>query len=99
LGGVLYYLKGEIMQIGEINFVISKINEESYDKFEGSEFFTLSYTSDGKNIKIEFLGESIWESYDDARDFDEDKNEYEPLETFLKREINKMIDSLQQQKK
>lgn len=45
---------------------------------------------------VEFLEQRFYNSNEDRRKFDEKKNEYEPFEPSLCREINKFIGKLQQ---
>lgn len=49
----------------------------------------LTFSGDGTNLIIEYLGFKIWNSNDDQRKFDEQKNDYEPMEPYL---INKIYD-------
>jgi len=81
----------------EIIEIVEKINGEV---FEHLERFGLTYPffelrTDGFSIIIIFMGyHRIWFSDEDEREFDEDKNEYEPLERYLRREAQKIIDQI-----
>ena len=46
------------------------------------------------SASITFLGFEIWSTEDNHREFDEDKNEYEPLEKYLKTRIKKIINGI-----
>jgi hypothetical protein len=76
--------------------IVTKINEERYDEVL-STFFSLCFKSDGVSSVVEFLGSPIWSSEDDCRAFDEKTNEFEPLENYLKKEMNKLVEELQYQ--
>lgn len=78
--------------------IVTKLNDWIRDNSTSSQQFVLEYHSDGYNVIIEFLGSKIWISYEDEREWIKEKNDYEPLEDYLKREINKMIDNLNLQK-
>jgi hypothetical protein len=49
----------------------------------------------GQEVVVEFLGEYLYNTQDDPRKFDEDKNNYEPIERFLRNKANELIDKLQ----
>lgn len=74
---------------------VTKINEEIYEQTEeknGICFFDgLEFSTNGFSMGIEFLGDQIWCDEDDERKYDEDKDEYEPLEGFLRRQIAEVL--------
>lgn len=53
-----------------------------------------SYNTNGYQTLIMFDDVIIWTDVDDERFFDENKNDYEPLEPFIKREFNKYLDDM-----
>lgn len=81
--------ENEIIEaIGNINNNFIEVSEENgYD-------YQLELISNGNTFVIRWLDITIWNSDDDSRQFDEDKNEYEPLEQFLKKRIKQLFDNL-----
>ncbi len=72
---------------------VNELNEELYEKIgESGEFFTYSYN--GYANIIGFGDIQLWHSEIDDREFNEDKNEYEPLKPYIKRKFNEYIDKL-----
>lgn len=70
--------------------VTTKLNDELYGEFDVvNEFFELRAC--GWNIFIYFADCAMWRSDEDERDFDEDKNEYEPLEGYIRKRFNDYI--------
>lgn len=71
--------------------IISNLNESLGEEWYnlGWEGFTL-YT-DGFSEIISFLGQPIWASDEDDREFSEVTNEYEPLEPYLLRKAQELI--------
>ena len=77
---------------------IENINQEAYDFLEevyGETFPILELQTDGFAINITFMGSfRLWCDDDEEREFDEIKNEYEPLEPYLRRKTQEMIDKI-----
>lgn len=80
----------------EVIKAVTELNETSFD--EVSQFYEpmFTYSIDGFAERVNFLGVTIWASYDDCRDFNEDKNEYEPFIDCLKREASRRVKNLKQ---
>lgn len=86
------------MELNEIVKIITDINDELliYD------FATTTITTDGSIIWVEFMNQYIWDSDNDPREYlkpivncmVEDDNEKEPLDIFIRKEINKFLDSI-----
>jgi hypothetical protein len=75
---------------------VIEINDD-VESIEGlSEEFYFSAETDGVNVNIKFLGSVLWSSEDDfdLREFNEHKNEWEPLIVFLRRERDKLIQNI-----
>lgn len=84
---MLEILKEAIDAVDELN--------DDVEYVEGlSEIFTYSVQTDGTCAIIKFLGCTLWSSEDDEREFYEDRNEYESLVGFCRRERDKMIGNL-----
>ena len=85
------------MKPNEIAEIVGNLNGElwanlkSPDDFVKAEFV---YTTNGFVDIIKVADIHIWNSDDDLRYWDSDTEEYEDLETFLKKEYNKLIKEL-----
>lgn len=79
----------------ELMKVVSNLNYEIYlnskDSREFSNSSSLMITSDGNSMWIEFLGETIWNSDNDLRRYNEQTDLYEDLELYLKRCIRQKL--------
>lgn len=84
--------------IGEALRTIEKLNDEIYgflNEDYGETFLTFELCTDGNSIIIKFMeNHQLWFSYEDEREFYEKANEYEPLEQYLRREAQKIIDQI-----
>ena len=78
---------------------VENINDEIMEAMETANInimtndYFLKINSDSYNVAITFMGERIWLSTDDEREYID--NDIEPLETFLKRNCMKIINDLQ----
>lgn len=77
--------------------VVSYLNDILWGESEYIGDF-LEVRATGYSISIYFASYRMWRSDDDYREFDEDKNEYEPLEGFIRREFNEHISRLSKMK-
>jgi len=77
------------MKTEKILSIIFLINEECED-----EESILSLQTNGFCNQIVLDQVLLWSDEDDDRKFDETLNQYEPLEDFLTREIEKRVDHL-----
>lgn len=84
--------------INEALEVIENINDEICDILNenyGENFLVLELCTDGNSVIINFMGRhQLWFSDEDERDFYEETNEYEPLEKYLRRRAQKIIDQI-----
>jgi hypothetical protein len=71
-----------------------KLGEKVYDELE-----FLTYHSDGIIERIKFLGKTIWDSENNDRKFNEDENEWEPLEPYIREIMIKKLEFLNKQLK
>lgn len=72
-----------VMRINcDIEDIATDIPEDYYMRVE--------YFTDGFSESIEFMGIPIWGSEFEEREYGED-GEYEPLETYVKNQINKIL--------
>ena len=70
--------------------VVAIINEDLYEKYADTTFdseIALVYTTDGSAESVDLFGLQIWCSENEERDFDESRNEYEDMETFLRHRL------------
>jgi len=78
--------------LGIIN-IVDKLQSELEDQCP-EEYYFIEFTTDGNDICVRFLGIPIWFREDDMREYDEERDEYEPLENYLRREINNEIEKI-----
>lgn len=79
----------------DYNLLVRDLNVELFEKnnqIQSIDQFT--HVTDGFYDLIKFGDTILWCSDDDERLFDEVKNEYEPIEPFIKRVFNNHIEAL-----
>ena len=81
------------MDILEVERVIGILNQEMCKTGE-LDYIYLDMSANGYCIVIEFLGHQIWTSDWDEREYHSDIDDHEPLEYYLRREVNKEIGKL-----
>ena len=75
--------------------IIQTLNEELDEKMKTFDHgFYFSYSTEGYIHMIEFMNELLWDSENEGRKFDKEKNEYEPLMPYIKRKFNDYVDEL-----
>ena len=80
------------MKPEEVVAVVRELNSEVDDVEDVSQSFYFEMLTDGNCSIVEWMGETLWSSEDDARDYIEEKDEYEPLTNYLRRERDKFLD-------
>jgi undecaprenyl pyrophosphate synthase len=72
--------------------VVRKIGDE-IENYATHEWFpvSLSYSYDGYNEIITFMGNLLWSSVDDERLIDDITGDYEELEDFVRRQIKEAV--------
>lgn len=78
----------------EIIDVVEELNELCVCAEDTSEEFYWTLKSTGTCSIIEYVGVTMWCSEEDEREFNEEKNEYEPLIDYLIRAQNRLIENL-----
>lgn len=82
----------------EAELAVEKLNGEVYDYFEsfGLTFPLFELRTDGFSIIIKFMGQhQLWDSDEDEREYtNEEDDEYEPLEGYLRREAQEIINQI-----
>ena len=81
------------MKVDNTIQIVSKLNDEIYDMAPNADA-VLYYITDGITEEITFLGKTIWDDELDQREIIEESGDYEPLDKFLRREINRVISEL-----
>jgi hypothetical protein len=69
-----------LKHIDELNYEFLEKTKKDDDVFIWAEYYSYGLT-------VRFRNEIIWNSQDDDRGFDEEKNEYEDFKKFLKRKV------------
>ena len=70
--------------------IVDDINEELWESASDIDLYLNINYSNGRTI-VEFFGIRLWDSDNDDRDYiDEDCNEYENLENYVRKEFNKI---------
>jgi len=78
----------------EIERSLRIFNADIYEQTEEVDEIYLDIMSDGNSRLIKFLGIILWRSDEDERDFIEDVGEYEPLEDYLRRQVNLYVEKI-----
>jgi hypothetical protein len=80
----------------EVVKCVSELNQELFDMSKEPNSFMppFTYSTDGYGEAVNFYNNQIWNSENDNRLFDDDKNDYEPIRNCLIREANKIIREL-----
>jgi hypothetical protein len=77
----------------EINDLVEAVDElNDLLPITSEQFFTIEYSSYW--VAVSFGDIQLWCSENDDREFDEDKNEYEPFMPYLKKQLNNKIEEL-----
>lgn len=73
--------------------LVKELNIELHEKFEEEEKM-FSYQTNGFDDAILFDGVLLWNSEIDGREWIEEKNDYEPFESFIRRTFNEYLDKI-----
>ena len=92
-------IKFEDVSIEEILEIVDKLNQEIYEQTEEDNNMTLTpleFSCNGRDpilssAAISFFDFPIWDTEGNERQFIDDKDEYEPLEDYLRREIMNLV--------
>jgi hypothetical protein len=77
--------------------IVKELNEELFNKC-GDSIYEFSYETNGDIHIIYINGLLHWNSDEDDRKWNENRDEYEDLKNYLKKEFNKSIKELQKLK-
>ena len=82
----------------EILNAVESINQDIYEFFEekyGETFPILELQTDGFSTIITFMGNyQLWSDDNDEREYIEATDEYEPIEPYLRKKTQEMIDKI-----
>ncbi len=78
----------------EVAEIVRDLNIELAEKYEEFEL-GFEYSSNGFAEVISFNGAFIWSTDMDEREWIEEKNDYEPLEPFIKKLFKEYVEKLQ----
>ena len=84
------------LTLEEVEKIIIGIQMDIHDA-TGKDELSVSVISDGFAIYVEFCGMPVWDSENDVREFimvDTSEETVEPLEPFIRRQINNIIDEM-----
>ena len=87
------------MTPNELYGIVSSINDDLMLEPVIEDFLMdlgswVNFSSDGYYQVIEFMGITLWNDDDDMREYDEEEDDYEPLEPFLRKRINSIMQTL-----
>lgn len=76
--------------------IIETLNNGLFEKFGKNSIieFLYSFSSNGHHCTISLGEVMIYNSMEDDRGFDEDKNDYEDILVYVKRKTNEYIDKI-----
>jgi hypothetical protein len=75
----------------EVIDAIASINSDIFEKTD-NEFIELELKTNGMGAIIYFCGIQIWFSEEDERDEINENGDHEPLEPFLRKRVNEIIE-------
>lgn len=78
-----------------MNFVeiVGELNDELYNEFDELEM-CFSYMTNAASDIIKFEDTILWNSEEDDRKYDEEKEDYEPFIPFIKQKFNDWADKI-----
>lgn len=85
------------MEPQEIARLMSNLNEELMENGENENFCLnygawFSYKTDGYTIVILFADIILWNDDNDERKYDDKLDDYEPLEPFIRKQFNGLVE-------
>ena len=89
-----------MQQLDWIINIVYDLNQEIFELFNEEDQawdameYTIEMKTNGDVVVIKFLGQHIWNSEDDERQTNEETEDYEHLDIFLRREINKLMNTI-----
>ena len=80
--------------IKEIEEAVNNIEKEIFNSTKGVEYLNMTVKSNGFVQIVEFIGIQLWNSEDDMREDINDKGDKEPIELYLRRQLNQELNNL-----
>ena len=77
--------------------IVNELNCDLYEKHSETDY-NFNYRTNGFVEVISFDDFVLWNSEEDERSYDEQKNEYEDMISFIKKKFNEFADKLQKLK-
>lgn len=76
----------------EVLSIVEELNQEIFDKYgeDASQLLQFTVVSTGFYTSINFLGQVIWSSEEDDREWIEEENDYELLDPFIRKKVNEL---------
>jgi len=74
------------IKLEEVVAVVERLNDEWWEE-PRRKMIPFNVMTDGTSMAVTFLDARLWCDEDDARSYNEEKDEYEPLDAFLRREV------------
>lgn len=81
--------------MNNFEIIIGELNDHIMDASENEDCPLIEFTTNTYSETIEFMGIRIWSSDDEEREWIEDTNDYEPMDKYLMKKINGIIESIQ----
>lgn len=63
--------------------IVGELNEMFFTRTNNFDFSPFELRHDGSRHVVKYMGISIWDDDNEPRIYDEDRDEYEPLEDYL----------------
>jgi hypothetical protein len=80
--------------IKEIEQAVNSIEQDIFNSTGGVEYLNMTVKSNGFVQIVEFIGIQLWNSEDDMREDINDNGDKEPIEVYLRRQLNKELSNL-----
>lgn len=75
--------------------IVTDLNDQLFNNLgENADYPDFSVVTNGLNFKIIFQEICLYSSIDDEREFDDEKNDYEPLDVFIQKQVVSSIKDL-----
>ena len=80
--------------IEEIEKAVNSIEQDIFNSTKGVEYFNMTVKSNGFVQIVDFIGIQLWNSEDDMREDINDSGDKEPIESYLRRQLNEELSKL-----
>lgn len=83
--------------LGQAAAVVDDLNDKIFDKVGDCRYSPLSVLSNGYQVLIKWFDTVLWDSDNEDRAFDDNKNEYEPLKDFVIMRCHNLADAIKRE--